>query len=229
MQHSFTRCQEAFDRMGADLGVSESHGLLCGMLSARSDFAPEQWLDEVLDVGIGELANVRDAREVLGEESFNVITVGFDTRNDDADAMRHFARNQSVDDPGWYFLSADETTVARLVDELGFTYRPAPHGFDHLTQTTVLDADGVVYRHIYGVDFDPPSIVEPLKEIVFDTPRQAGLLEHWVDTFLLFCTVYDPNSGRYKFDYSIATTIFVGILCLAAIATFIIREWGRAR
>jgi len=86
-----------------------------------------------------------------------------------------------------------------------------------------------VYRQIYGVDLDPPSVVEPLKELVFDTPRQAGVLEHWLDTFRLFCTVYDPNSGRYKFDYSIATTIFVGILCLAALGTFIIREWRRAR
>ena len=72
-------------------------------------------------------------------------------------------------------------------------------------------------------------LVEPLKELVFQTPRDAGFVDHWVDTFLLFCTVYDPNSGRYKFDYSIFMTIIVGILSLGALAIFIIREWRRAR
>jgi protein SCO1/2 len=71
--------------------------------------------------------------------------------------------------------------------------------------------------------------VEPLKELVFDTPRSAGLIEHWVSTFRLFCTVYDPNSDRYRFDYSIFMTIAVGLLCLGAIATFIVHEWRSAK
>jgi protein SCO1/2 len=45
----------------------------------------------------------------------------------------------------------------------------------------------------------------------------------------LFCTVYDPNSDRYRFDYSIFTAIVVGLLSLGLIAAFIIREWQRAR
>ena len=143
--------------------------------------------------------------------------------------MRLYASERRIEAPNWHFLAGDADSIQALSTDIGFLFYPSAKGFDHLTQTTVLDADGVVYRQIYGVDIDPPSLVEPLKEIVFDTPRQAGLLEHWLDTFRLFCTVYDPNSGRYRFDYSIATTIFVGLLCLAAIATFIIREWRHAR
>ena len=74
-----------------------------------------------------------------------------------------------------------------------------------------------------------PSDFLPLKDLVFDTPRSAGVVEHWVDSFLLFCTVYDPNSGRYRFDYSIFMMILVGVICLGAIATFIAREWKTAR
>ena len=169
------------------------------------------------------------ASEALGEDAYSVITVGFDWAVDTPDRMRLYASERGIDVPNWHFLAGDATSVEALSEDLGFLYYPSAKGFDHLTQTTVIDAEGKVYRQIYGVDVDPPSLVEPLKELVFDTPRQAGLLEHWRDTFLLFCTVYDPNSGRYKFDYSIATTIFVGILCLAAIGTFIIREWRRAR
>ena len=172
---------------------------------------------------------VEIAAEALGSDAFNVITVGFDWAVDTPDRMRMYAAERRIDAGNWHFLAGDGDSIDALSNDLGFLFYPSAKGFDHLTQTTVIAADGVVYRQIYGVDIDPPSLVEPLKELVFDTPREAGLLEHWLDTFKLFCTVYDPNSGRYKFDYSIATTIFVGLLCLAAIATFIIREWRHAR
>jgi protein SCO1/2 len=169
------------------------------------------------------------AREALGEDSFSVITVGFDWAVDTPDRMRLYASERRIDVPDWHFLAGDEITIGALSENLGFQFYPSSKGFDHLTQTTIVDADGVIYRHVYGVDLEPQPFVEPLKELVFDTPRDASLVEHWVDTFLLFCTVYDSNSGRYKFDYSIAMTIFVGILCLGAIATFIAKEWRRAR
>ena len=168
-------------------------------------------------------------REALGEDAFNVVTVGFDWAADTPDRMRLYARERRIDVPGWHFLAGDEATIAALSRDLGFQFFPSAKGFDHLTQTTILDDDGVVYRQVYGVDIETQAFVEPLKELVFDTPRDASLVEHWVDTFLLFCTVYDPNSGRYKFDYSIAMTIFVGTLCLGAIGTFVLREWRRAR
>jgi protein SCO1/2 len=96
-------------------------------------------------------------------------------------------------------------------------------------QTTVVDRNGTIYRQLYGVELDTPTFVEPLKELVFDTPRSAGFIEHWLSTFKLFCTVYDPNSDRYRFDYSIFMTIVVGVLCLGSIAAFIVHEWRGAR
>jgi protein SCO1/2 len=167
------------------------------------------------------------AREALGEDSFSVITVGFDWAVDTPDRMRLYASERNIDVPGWHFLAGDSISIGELSESLGFQFFPSAKGFDHLTQTTVIDTDGIVYRQIYGVEIEPTSFVEPLKELVFDTPRDASLVDHWVDTFRLFCTVYDPNSGRYKFDYSIAMTIFVGVLCLGALLSFIIIEWRR--
>jgi len=168
------------------------------------------------------------AREALGEESFSVITVGFDWAVDTPDRMRLYASERRIDVPGWHFLAGDDHAIAGLSRDLGFQFFPSSKGFDHLTQTTIVDAAGAVYRQVYGVDLEPQAFVEPLKDLVFDTPRDAGIIDHWVDTFRLFCTVYDPNSGRYKFDYSIAMTIFVGVLCLGAIGTFVLREWRRS-
>ena len=170
------------------------------------------------------------AREALGEDAFSVVTVGFDWKVDSPDRMQQFAVQQGVADVDrWHFLSSDAATVDALSENLGFLFFASAKGFDHLAQTTVIDSDGTIYRQVYGVDMETQSVVEPLKELVFDTPRSAGLIAHWVSTFKLFCTVYDPNSDRYRFDYSIFMTIIIGILSLGAIATFIIREWKHAR
>ncbi len=168
------------------------------------------------------------AREALGQDSFSVVTIGFDVAVDTPDRMRMFAKQRNIDAEHWYFLSADFPTITALSEELGFIFFPSPMGFEHLTQTSVLDRDGRVYRQVYGQKFPMPALVEPLKELVFDTPPDAGLLSEWLNDVLLFCTVYDPNSGRYRFDYSIFVGIFVGVLCLGAAGTFIFRAWKTA-
>jgi len=178
--------------------------------------------------------NLRDkievAQEALGEDAFNVVTVGFDWRVDTPDRMREFESRLGIDHvPNWHFLATEAGVVDELSDNLGFLFYPSAKGFDHLAQATVVDADGRIYRQVYGVDVETTAIVEPLKELVFNTPRNAGFVEHWVSTFKLFCTVYDPNSDRYRFDYSIFMSIVVGILSLGLIGIFIAKEWQRAR
>ena len=172
--------------------------------------------------------NVEIAREALGHDSFNIVTVGFDTPVDTPQRMRTFARERGIDDPRWHFLSTDPQTMERLVKDLGFIYFASPKGFDHLAQTTVVDADGVVYRQVYGADFPAPMLVEPLKELVFGRRAEASSLSGWINGVRLFCTIYDPSSGRYKFDYSLFIGIAIGLLCLGAVAVFLIRAWRQS-
>jgi len=170
------------------------------------------------------------AREALGDDAFNIVTVGFDWRVDTPDRMREFESRLGLQDvANWHFLATEAGVVDELSDNLGFLFYTSAKGFDHLAQATVVDAEGKIYRQVYGVDVETTAIVEPLKELVFNTPRSAGLIEHWVSTFKLFCTVYDPNGDRYRFDYSIFTAIIVGLLSLGLIAAFVVREWRRAR
>lgn len=168
------------------------------------------------------------AREALGDDAFTVVTIGFDWQVDTPEQMRVYAASRRIDDENWHFLSGDAETIAAITRDVGFQYVASAKGYDHLSQTTIIDGSGRIYRQVYGQDFDAPALVEPLKELVFDTPSNAGIIEHWVDTFRFFCTVYDPNSGRYLFDYSIFMTIIVGVLCLGAILFFIVYEWRRA-
>jgi len=173
---------------------------------------------------------VEAAREVLEGDSFQVITVGFDTAVDTPDAMRIFAARQDVNDPNWDFLSASADTVASLVEDIGFVYFPSPRGFDHINQVTVVDRDGVIYRQVYGAAFELPWLIEPLKELVFNRPQPGShLVSDLVGRIKLFCTVYDPNTGRYKFDYSLFVGIAVGAVMVLAIAMWLLVEFRRAR
>jgi protein SCO1 len=172
---------------------------------------------------------VKIAREALGADSFTVLTVGFDTRTDTPARMAVFARERRIDLPGWYFLSADSATVEAFSRELGFIFIPTAAGFDHLAQTTVLSQSGEVYAQVYGQGFDPPHLVEPLKQLVFGTRAEPGTFSAWLDGVRLFCTVYDPASGRYRFDYSIFIALGVGLLCLGSVAIFIVRAWREHR
>ncbi|RMD70988.1 MAG: SCO family protein [Gammaproteobacteria bacterium] len=168
---------------------------------------------------------VEMAQGVLGEGSFAVLTVGFDAPADTPERMRHFARSRGIDLPGWSFVSGDAATVKAITREVGFVYEPSPKGFDHMLQVTVLDGEGRVYRQVYGADFPPPQLIEPLKELVWGTKASSLSPAGWLDNLRLFCTVYDPASGRYRFDYSFFAMILGGALSLAGILAFTIHAW----
>ncbi len=167
------------------------------------------------------------AREALGEKSFSVITVGFDTAVDSPERLRSFARERNINLSSWDFLSTDEDTIKAFSHDLGFIFFKSAKGFDHLSQISILDADGKVYRQIYGVEYEPPMLVEPLKELLFGKRTKSNLVDGWINNIRLFCTLYDPLSGRYKFDYSIFIGIAIGIFVLGAIAVFVVREWRK--
>jgi protein SCO1/2 len=70
--------------------------------------------------------------------------------------------------------------------------------------------------------------VEP-PELVFGRPVHGGVLSSWMDGVRLWCTVYDPRTGRYHFDYSYFVTILVGVISLGAVAVFIVGAWRESR
>lgn len=172
---------------------------------------------------------VEVARDAVGEDTFSVVTIGFDARDDTPERMRAFARAQGIDLPNWKFLSGKQDAIERLTENLGFIYFPSPRGFDHLAQTTVIDAEGRVYRQVYGAQFNAPALVQPLLELVFGRRAEAGPLTGLVDRVRLFCTYYDPASGRYRFDYSIFIGLAVGAGSLIGVGTILIRAWLRTR
>ncbi len=172
---------------------------------------------------------VRTARDALGADKFNIVTIGFNQPFDGPEAMAAFKRQNRVYDPAWAFLSVDREQVAELTANLGFTYEATPKGFDHLTQVTIVDADGVIYRQVYGENFDLPMLVQPLKELLTgQVSRQVSLGNLW-EKVILYCTVYDPNTGGYRTDYSLFFELFAGLTILGGLGWVIVRELRRSR
>jgi len=176
-----------------------------------------QTLDAALD----------DAENTFGVGAFNVVSIGFDTNVDTPERMRRFAAAQGIDRANWQFLSASRETMDTLVEEIGFIFYPSTKGFDHLAQTTIIDSDGVVYYQVYGSEFDSPRLVEPLKDLIFGRAGNYTSVDGLVNRLLLFCTIYDTSSGRYRFDYSLIIGATIGFLSLMGIAVFLVRSWRR--
>jgi len=168
------------------------------------------------------------ARDTFGEDSFQLLTIGFDTRRDSPEKMRIFARQQGVaGEPGWEFLSADKKTMARLTERLGFIYFKSHIGFDHLAQTTVIDAKGVIRHQIYGENIESPQLVEPLKQLIFGGSDDDSVFSRLVSRAKLWCTVYDPRTDSYRFQYGMILGFSISILFLIGWGVFMIRMWKK--
>jgi len=168
------------------------------------------------------------AQDALGGDKFTVLTVGFDTRNDTPARMRAFATSRSIRLANWHFLSADQATIDRLANDLGFMYRASAGGFEHLAQTTIIDSKGKVYRQIYGGDFWPPAVVEPLKDLIYGRRGNLASVSGIINRIRLFCTVYSSGGERYRFDYGIFVALIVGFMCLGTVGFVLVRAGIRA-
>jgi len=168
------------------------------------------------------------ARAVLGPGSFAVLTIGFDAANDTPKRMREYAATRGTETPGWTFGAADAETIRTMMNAIGFTYAPTPRGFDHMIQATIVDAEGVVYRQVYGQQLEPPQLVDPLKRLALGRRASEDTLGAMIEGVRLFCTVFDPKSGRYMFDWSIVLSFIIGVLCFTGVGVFLWRSWFRA-
>jgi len=172
---------------------------------------------------------VESAMRALGPDSFTVVSIGFNVPFDTPAALRAFASQQGVYFPNWLFLSPDAQTVENLARDLGFSYAASAGGFDHITQVTILDQQGRVYRQVYGESFPLPQLVGPLRELLTGTPPADESLAGLIERVRLLCTVYDPITGQYRYKYSILFEIAGGVIGLSAMLVFLLCELRKTR
>lgn len=173
------------------------------------------------------IAAVAQANRVIGPDRFEVLTVGFDARHDGPARLTQFAATQGVKFPNWRLASGDPGSIEAMLRDLGFSYASTAGGFDHVTQTTIVDREGRVYRHIYGDDFPITIFIEALKDAVYGT-RASLTLSGIVDRIKFICTVFDPGAGRYRIDYGLMFGSVLAALSLLIFGLLLAREWRRA-
>lgn len=169
-------------------------------------------------------SGVEVARDALGDDSFSVLTIGFDVRNDKPSRMRSYGRAQGINFPNWHFLAADSETILAMTEQTGFIYYPSAQGFDHLAQTTLLDKDGRIVRQLYGTDLTVPQVVEPLKRLRAGQAAALVSMDNIVERIRLFCTLYDPDRDAYRFDWSFFIGLGIGMLSIGLMATFFVNQ-----
>jgi len=172
---------------------------------------------------------VAEAERTLGPGTFRVATIGFNLPFDTPQAMKAFARKHAVESPNWLFLSPDAQTLPRLVADFGFRYESTAAGFDHLLQASIVDADGRIYRQVYGDQFDVPLFVGPLLELAQGKPVPQDNIQAFFEQIRLLCTVYDPVAGRYRLNYVIVAELLIGASIVLGVLTFLGIEWRRRR
>jgi protein SCO1 len=172
---------------------------------------------------------VRVAREAMGPRSFSVLTVGFDVEHDDPRRMLAYGRDRGIVDADWHFATADAATIARMTDAAGFTWFRSPKGFDHITQFTIVDDEGRVVRQVYGQDFAAPDLVEPLKELALGRNLGRAPVRGILERVRLYCSVYDPATGKYRFDVAMLAGAIPALMVLGMVALALIMVGRRSR
>jgi len=173
---------------------------------------------------------VEAMRGRFGDAQFNVVSIGFNQPTDSPQALRQFAAQQRIDEPNWEFLSPAADDVAALARDFGFRFAPTPLGFDHTLQVSVLDAQGRLYRQVYGDAFTADALGEPLKQLV--TGALVAQSTGWsdlLDRVRILCSVYDPATGTYRVDYSLYLQIAGGATFILAMLWFVLQEWRTRR
>ena len=167
----------------------------------------------------------------FGTGQYNVVSIGFNQPADSPAAMKAFAAQNDIDLPHWWFLSPPANGVEALTREFGFSFRATPAGFDHVLQATLVDAEGRIVRQVYGSEIPADALGQPLTLLLANRPLplQSGLAG-LIDRVRILCTVYDPRTGSYRVDYSLALEVAGGVTFTIAMFLYLLNEWrvGRA-
>jgi protein SCO1 len=174
---------------------------------------------------------VRGLERMLGEHQFNVVSIGFNQPFDNPEAMRSFARQHRIDARNWEFLSPPTHAVAPLTQAFGFSYVATPAGFDHVLGVTVVDARGRIHAQVWGDKLRADQLGRPLRELLLDAPlpSTASTLAAVVERVRILCTVYDPETGEYRYDWKLIFELIGGLLFFGSVAVYLLLEWRDRR
>jgi len=160
---------------------------------------------------------------------FEVVVVSFDAGETPALAasrrqtyLKRYGR-EGVEG-GIHFLTGRKESIDALTHAVGFKFAfdTEINQFAHPAAITVLTADGAVSRYLFGIEFAPRDLRLALVEAA---DRKIGTP---LDTAMLFCYHYDPQTGKYGFVIMNMVRL-AGALTVAGLGAFILLALRRER
>lgn len=173
---------------------------------------------------------VKGLDRMLGESQFNVVSIGFNQPFDTPEAMRSFAAQYRIAHRNWEFLSPAPAQVDALTRAFGFSWVATPAGFDHVLGVTVVDADGRIHAQVLGDRLGTERLGVPLRQLLLRQPAmELGSVQAVVERVRILCTVYDEDTGEYRYDYKLIFEILSGALFFLSAFVYLFLEWRRQR
>jgi len=173
---------------------------------------------------------VQDLGRLVGFDKFNVVSIGFNQPFDAPEAMRAFSTQNGIAASNWEFLSPHRSIVEPLTRDFGFSYVANAAGFDHVLSVTLLDGEGRIYSQIYGDSLTPNQLGEPMRQLMRGAPLPPTLnLDDLIERVKILCTVYDPKTGQYRYDYGLFMELAGGTMFFLFMFGYLGREWLQQR
>lgn len=93
---------------------------------------------------------------------------------------------------GFHFLTGPGENSKALADAVGFGFARQEDGeYAHAAALFIITPDGRISRYLYGVDYQPKTLRFAIME------GSEGRIGSTLQRFILWCHVYDPDSGSY--------------------------------
>lgn len=174
---------------------------------------------------------VKGLDNMLGENEFNVVSIGFNQPFDDPNAMRAFASQHRIKHRNWEFLSPKPNQVEALTRAFGFSWVATPAGFDHVLGVTVVDSEGRIHSQVLGDVVRPERLGTPLRRLLLYEEPQAmfSTVNHLIERVRILCTVYDARTGEYRYDWKLILQTVSGLLFFLTMFIWLFGEWRRQR
>jgi protein SCO1/2 len=169
---------------------------------------------------------VKGLDRMLGPDQFNVLSIGFNQPFDTPQALRAFAAQHRIDYPNWEFLSPHARHVNALTRAYGFSWVETPAGFDHVVGVTVLDAEGRIHSQVYDDRLSTEALGVLLRGLILGAPPSGSVFsfDELVDRVRILCTVYDPETGEYRYDWALLFEVLGGLAFFTTVGVYLWRE-----
>lgn len=172
--------------------------------------------DLVLNEAMAGLVGVED---LTAGEDFDLISVSVNPEEGPEIAeLKEKGYLLRYDRPGaargFHFLTGTAENSKALADAVGFGFARQDDGeYAHAAALFIITPDGRISRYLYGVDYDPSTLRFAIME------GGEGRIGSTLQRFILWCHVYDPDSGSYQL-------FAFRVMQLGGLATVLVMTFG---